>query len=460
MLRFLLFLCAIAAGIHALALPAVEATSDDSKCIDITHCRTIWNIIWSSLATIFACAWVSVHRNIPSPSSEWYTVLWERIKITLWALLVPEYIIAWAIRQWIVARQISEEFNELSKKSLLVPRVPIDSGVAVGSAMQAMVIVTSQADKDTAGSWRSKFRAFWDKHFPKKRWTVTHGFFVLMGGFYYFKGEHPEHPVAREDLEYMVTNGLLEELPNEAEINDKSKGDAFSKTVTVAQTLWFIAQCLARAIQGLTVTKLEIVTLAYTAISMAMYRFWWSKPLSVSRPIRLTRPKRGVPEPEEPEEPELGWSVDIKKFVHAVVGTQDDEVQLWKLDQAPTYYAGKPEEHQVLFADAIALAFAMIFGAVHCIAWSFIFPSHAEKLLWRISAIALVGVPAIYIVFVVLIAMEVNWLAKPTLILSTVGIPFYLLARVVLLVLAFTTLRGLPQDAYETIHWMTFIPHV
>ncbi|KZP12303.1 hypothetical protein FIBSPDRAFT_870356 [Athelia psychrophila] len=51
MLLFLLCLCAIAACIHALVLPAVEATSDDFKRIDITHYRTIWNIIWSSLAT-------------------------------------------------------------------------------------------------------------------------------------------------------------------------------------------------------------------------------------------------------------------------------------------------------------------------------------------------------------------------------------------------------------------------
>ncbi|KZP07623.1 hypothetical protein FIBSPDRAFT_841118 [Athelia psychrophila] len=567
MLLFLLFLCAIAAGIHALALPAVDATSEDSKCTDLAFCRSIWNIIWSSLATIFACAWVSVHRNIPDPDSRGVAVTLERIRITIWALLVPEYIIAWAIRQWIVAREISKEFNKLAP---MPPHVTVrpDSGYSSGPAMRGIEMTALRENGQVAGPvagpadgpmdvsvdgqaagqvdgqvppwrrymsaavalcstlgstvaklWELPIRAFHNKD----PWTVTHGFFVLMGGFLYFDGDKRQYPVSREDLKVIFTTRPLE-VPNEAEINDKSKGDAFSKTVTVAQTLWFVAQCIARAIQGLTVTKLEIVTLAYTAISMAMYYFWWSKPLSVSRPIRVKR----IPGPElshhsetssqltpgnsawgaqiknivkavvgtqdddvhlselhqvptfyagKPEEhqrdrpesnhsasseslPKLGWGVDIKKFVHAVVGTQDDEVKLWMLDQAPTFYAGKPEEHQVLFADAIALAFAIVFGAIHCIAWSFAFPSHAEKLLWRISAIALVGVPAIYIVFVVLIAMDVKSLAKPTLILSTVGIPFYLLARVVLLVLAFTTLRGLSPDAYETIHWTTFIPHV
>lgn len=306
-----------------------------------------------------------------------------------------------------------------------------------------------------------------------------------MGGFYYFDGDTPLHPASADDIKFVVQNSEgMPDLPNKDDINDKSKGDGFSKTVTVLQTLWFVMQCIARAIEGLTITKLEIVTLAYTAISIAMYRFWWSKPLSVSRPIRLKKIPSSTSSPDgeialnsrveatprsadshgesssTPTEVKDDWRHAVTQFIKAVVGTQDDEVNLSRLSQVPTFYAGKPMEHQVLFADAIALIFAMIFGAVHCIAWSFMFPSHTEKLLWRISAVALVGVPAIYIVFVVLIACEVDWLAKPTLLLSTVGIPFYLLARVTLLVLAFTTLRDLPPNAYETIHWMTFIPHV
>ncbi|KZP02281.1 hypothetical protein FIBSPDRAFT_87172 [Athelia psychrophila] len=173
MFLFLLFLCAIAAsGIHALALP-VEATSDDSKYIDITHCRTIWNIIWSSLATIFVCAWVSVHRNVPSPASGGFTVTLEQIRITVWALVVPEYIIAWAIRQWIVACQISEESNKLQEVPPPVPaRMKKDSSVLVGLAMRAMVIIDSQHRE---GPW-SRFTRTAASLFPKKNllsWTAT-----------------------------------------------------------------------------------------------------------------------------------------------------------------------------------------------------------------------------------------------------------------------------------------------
>ena len=33
------------------------------------------------------------------------------------------------------------------------------------------------------------------------------------------------------------------------------------------------------------------------------------------------------------------------------------------------------------------------FGGIHCIAWSFAFPSSTEQLLWRISSIAITGIP-------------------------------------------------------------------
>lgn len=161
MLQSLLTLFAFAVvGTHALAILGTVEVAPDPKCIDITHCRTIWNIIWSSLATIFACAWVSVHRNIPDPDSGSITVTLERVKITIWALLVPEYIIAWAIRQWIVANSISKEFEELSR-----PRTRVDSGV------YGLDTQEKPAEEVAVGHWRKAGVTV------AKVWTVPYGAF-------------------------------------------------------------------------------------------------------------------------------------------------------------------------------------------------------------------------------------------------------------------------------------------
>ena len=48
-------------------------------------------------------------------------------------------------------------------------------------------------------------------------------------------------------------------------------------------------QCIARAVEHLPVTHLEIVTLAYAAMNFVTYVFWWNKPVNVNRPVRVFR---------------------------------------------------------------------------------------------------------------------------------------------------------------------------
>lgn len=52
--------------------------------------------------------------NIPAPHSRWYDTLWERIKVTIVALLVPEWVLGWAIRQYLKAGQITKKLQEAS----------------------------------------------------------------------------------------------------------------------------------------------------------------------------------------------------------------------------------------------------------------------------------------------------------------------------------------------------------
>ncbi|KAF8652614.1 hypothetical protein AX16_004303 [Volvariella volvacea WC 439] len=72
---------------------------------------------------------------------------------------------------------------------------------------------------------------------------------------------------------------------SEEEIMDKAKGDLLTKVVVVMQTSWFMVQCIARHAQGLVITELELVTLAFAALNIVTYLLWWSKPLNAQYPI-------------------------------------------------------------------------------------------------------------------------------------------------------------------------------
>ena len=113
-------------------------------------------------------------------------------------------------------------------------------------------------------------------------WTKTHGYFIQTGGFVLFHGPRRIGVLSPERLEELSKKRLIE-FPTitEEEIKDRSKGDALSKTLVIGQTTWFIAQCISRSAQGLVITELELVTLAFAALNGVMYFFWWNKPLDV-----------------------------------------------------------------------------------------------------------------------------------------------------------------------------------
>ena len=112
---FLIFIYYLVRGvsesIDASPIPSFDLLSSESnRCTNLTHCRMVWNIIWSCLATIFSCTWVAVHPNIPCPRKRSLVVSFaeHRLPLFICALLVPEYVLAWAIRQYLRARSLAK----------------------------------------------------------------------------------------------------------------------------------------------------------------------------------------------------------------------------------------------------------------------------------------------------------------------------------------------------------------
>ncbi len=98
-----LAICYVAWDVQALSIPRQHIPA---SCNDLHHCRTIWNIIWNSIATIFSCTWVAVHPNIPDPNLK--AKFWRhRLKLMAITLTVPELVVIWAMRQWLTVHQAS-----------------------------------------------------------------------------------------------------------------------------------------------------------------------------------------------------------------------------------------------------------------------------------------------------------------------------------------------------------------
>ncbi|KAF7973375.1 hypothetical protein HWV62_15467 [Athelia sp. TMB] len=450
-----------------VSLLSAAFAQQDSACDSLKHCRTLASIVTSCLGTIFACVWVAVHKNMPGPEQSWISVQFESLKVVVMTLLVPEWVLAWAVRQFLKAREISKKLeqarlNAAKREGERDISGGADNGDGSDERDDVQIGLLSNPETSESGAERPAFSVeLWDLEKKLGRtnqvWTIVHGFFIIMGGFYYYRDGEPTFPANSTEVIELVTSRELVP-PTDNELGDKSKGDTLSKTVAVVQTLWFIAQCIARRVQDMAITNLEIMTLAYTVITVAMYAAWWHKPLNVRCPVRVKGDA-----PRENRTRNFDWT-DVIDYV---TGDQDVAIDLSEHDRVPTFWSDcRSGDGEIpLHADIIALSVAMVFGAVHCAAWSYAFPSPTEKVLWRASALAITAIPipmaAAFALFDPFAAADVpSGSEYIPLVCMALGGLLYIPARILLLALSLSTLRNLPLSAFQTVQWTTFVPHI
>lgn len=131
------------------------------------------------------------------------------------------------------------------------------------------------------------------------------------------------------------------------------------------------------------------------------------------------------------------------------------------------FSAGQPSNVQIDQADLLTSMIAILFGAVHCLGWTFHFPSDTEQLLWRIASMITTASPIVWaVVYALSLTDDLEKCPGKRIRSSTIThitaiiVPIYLVARTILLVVAVISLRSLPHAAYKTVYWTTFIPHV
>ncbi|KAF8331654.1 uncharacterized protein EI90DRAFT_2920002 [Cantharellus anzutake] len=298
----------------------------------------------------------------------------------------------------------------------------------IGLTMISLVLpeyILMIAWEDFLNSWRIS-----KKCETVQGWTFTHSYFVAMGGFL----DPSQKAVKPMDLQ--LYPGIIGKSGKVAitqeQILDRNKGDPFTKLFIVLQLLWFITQYVGRWVGHLHRSQLETMTLAYAALFVIVYMLWWYKPLNIRFPIQVTNESpttspRPVPETKVAQ-------LKPKRVTDAMLASAVKEVK----------------DKELIW---IFLTTGIVFGGIHCSAWSFPFPTSTERLLWRISAIIITVAP----VFIVLGI----WIASNAvgLVIVFTGSFSYAAARVILLVLTFAPLRSPPPDLYRTPSWSSFLPH-
>ncbi|KAF5310086.1 hypothetical protein D9619_010536 [Psilocybe cf. subviscida] len=254
---------------HMAREPAV-APNDEGQQL-----RTVYSIVKSCLLTIFACVWKSAHPNINGPRDSWWTRTKRKLITMLYAVITPELMLLWALNQRQAAKVIAERYN---KEFAIIEKTQISFWGKVVGLFRPLPEETT---------WRGEGQS----------WTVTHGFFIQMGGFILYNNGRP-----KEVLDYQLLMKLLREKAidpptvTERELQDRSKGDTISKAIIVTQTTWFVLQGIARVAQRLPLSELEVLTLAFAVVNVAIYAVWWNKPQGVDTAIcvRLKTEEQGT----------------------------------------------------------------------------------------------------------------------------------------------------------------------
>ncbi|KAJ7890845.1 hypothetical protein B0H14DRAFT_3700399 [Mycena olivaceomarginata] len=384
---------------------ALDPRGPADSCDDIHRCRTLFSIVLGCLTTIFVCTWVSIHPNVPPPNQGRIALLARRLRLMLVGIIAPELMVGFAARQFWGARSFSTEFNV----------------------------------------------------------SRTHGYFFCMGGFVSRSG----HPVATLDQlrDPLLGAKYLHDIKNikEEDIADKSERDAFSKGVALVQGLWFTIQCLARVTQRLPVTELEVATLAFAVIDVFIWLLWWGKPLNVQRPIPVGPAFEA--EEAEPETQHLG----LLTTFFGLLNGEYSEVNPVSSASVPTFWSMDNDGESVYNPNmlfVIECLVGTVFGTIHWAAWKTDFPSAAEMRMWRSSALLVTAIPGVLGCSLVAYEFAVNDSIAETVFtaiaafIAVPGIPIYILSRLVLIIVSFTTLRALPPGAFIDVDWSIYIPHV
>lgn len=424
--------------------------------------RGTLTLVYSCLATIITCTWTVLHLNVPALEDESWRRGFRKAKWMAITILFPEFIFAKAICELRSALHGLLEFDttlrewegDLSHKipgkndgdpdivwtwetkfprgcvaGLLYPlfglprprrRGTTDATTAEHDRENTTTINVSGAGGDKSNEPTPTRNHTNDKHDQVKtlkttiqKWSLTHSYLANMGGLVYIQSTRYQEKASLEILTGIELGrcyfweGKQHPLQNlvlsEDEINDKSKADWLLKTLSVLQISWLILTVLARFALELPLTQLEIVTLAFSVFAIATFIANWWKPKDISTPIRIPCSANAWRYSEfnlqfsDPAPYGINGTPSFVSWLVSPAGTRKRSKRT-KQDRSRVENDMVETQGRIPLLIQLMAGAGFIFGGLHCLAWSFVFPSRAELLLWRVASIGSAIVPFISLV--------------------------------------------------------------
>jgi hypothetical protein len=457
-LLLLLYLMATCHG-YSKFETACSIPSNSVNFVSSPDSRGTLDILWSCLFTLVACTWTIQHLNVPEQQkgpagdhSSWCDFkralkgFWTNLKWMIATMLAPEYILGKALGDLVAAWLCRERMKDLAKED-------------------------------------------------KVEWGLAHGFYANMGGFV---GVSEDEEVTAEPIllsaksiywlrnkeralgfEAGLENGAagsqnkrktkIQRLPDitTAELQDKSKGDIFVKTIAITQVFWVALQITVRAAKGLAISQLELAVAAFSVCAIITYLLLIPKPQGVRVPTRCIRCEPGSIEQAVQKQD----GARLRMFFVPGLILDDEDVKRKRIPNDHIYFDfdinGKvniDETPYTIYACMLGFVVGgVIFGSIHIAGWNLTFPTPIEQKLWRISSILLTTLlPVIFVpLLLVMRSHTLSLMASLTffqvwnLLLGVL----YIVACLFMLVQIFRTLLYLPPDAYIST-WASNVPHV
>ncbi|KAF8655462.1 hypothetical protein AX16_003051 [Volvariella volvacea WC 439] len=166
----------------------------------------------------------------------------------------------------------------------------------------------------------------------------------------------------------------------------------------------------------------------------------------------------------------------------------NNKVKYYYMENVERFYVSEIEREDWRIMLLMSAGIGIAFGGIHCVTWAplFHFPTQVEKVMWETSAIIITAIP-VALFFSFSSHYLYRWIGKRSgaekkgedywynkwvlwfenglftffiKVMRYVGTIIYILARLILLGLAISSLRDLPPSTYQAVIWTNFIPHI